>query len=145
MRVVVEPADIGQAFIQGRLAGVTERRMTKIVHVGQGLGQVLVQLQRSPQRAGNERDLHGVRQPRAVVVPHLAGKDLRLIAQPAKRFAMHDPIAVALERAAIRMQGLGIFSTATLLIAHGVGSQVGARAGVVGRSRHVDLAGSEVG
>ena len=51
-----------------------------------------------------------VRQPRAMVVAQLAGEDLRLGAQPAIGGAVHDAVAIALKRPAIRMLGLGMLA-----------------------------------
>jgi hypothetical protein len=43
-----------------------------------------------------------------MVVAHVAGEDLRLMAQAAKGCAMDDAIAIALIRTSIRMPGLGM-------------------------------------
>ena len=81
--------------------------MPQIVGQRQGLDQIFVQSQRPADRAGDRGHLQRVRQPRAMVVAQLAGKDLRLRTQPAIRRTVDDAVAVALERAAVRMPRLG--------------------------------------
>ncbi len=58
--------------------------------------------QRPRDRARDRRHLQRVREPRAVVVAARRHEHLRLVRQPAKRLAVHDPVAVALERRAQR-------------------------------------------
>ena len=101
--IVRKPAVAREAFVERIFARVAERRMADVVKQGQRLDQVFVQPQRPADRAGDRGDLVRVRQPRAVIVPHLAGEDLHLAAQPAKRRRVHDPVAVALKRPPVRM------------------------------------------
>jgi hypothetical protein len=123
--IVREPAVIGQALIERVLAGMSKRRMANVVKQGQRLDQVLVQPQRSADRASDRRHLMRVGQPRAVIVAHLAGEDLHLAAQAAERAAMHDPVAVALERPAIAMLRLGVPAAARVGAVHRIGRQQG--------------------
>ena len=71
----------------------------------------------------NRGDFQRVRQPGAVIVAQFAGEDLRLGAQPAIGRTMHDAVAVALKRTAIRMVGLRMLAPALIGAVHGVGGQ----------------------
>ncbi len=106
-----------QAAVEHLLADVPERRMPEVVAESDRLGQVLVQSQRARDRARDRRDLERVRQPRAVMVALGRDEHLRLVREPAKRLAVHDPVAIALKRGAQR---------AVLLLARAL-RRVGAR------------------
>ena len=120
-----------QALVEGVFAGVAERRMADVVHQGQGLDQILVQPQGPADRAGDRRHFLRVREPRAMVVAHVAGEDLHLPAQAAEGARMHDPVAVALERPAIRMLGLGMLAA----------PRIGAMQGITGQQHPLALGG----
>ena len=102
---------------------MTERRMAQVVRQRQRFDQVFIQPQRAGNRAGNRRHLERVRQPRAMVVAHLAGEDLRLLAQPAKGGAVQNAVAIALIRAAIGMRGFRIPSARRIGAVHRVRRQ----------------------
>ena len=53
--VVVEAAIAGHAGIKRRLAGMTERRVAKIVSQGKSLSQILIQPKDACERAGDLR------------------------------------------------------------------------------------------
>ena len=69
--------------------------------------EVLVEAERPRDGARDLRDLERVGQPRAVVVALGGDEDLRLVLEPPERAAVHDPVAVALERRAQPAVGLG--------------------------------------
>ena len=94
--VVVEPAVIAEALVEHVFAGVAEGRVAQVVGHGQRFDEIFVEPQRAGDGAGDRGDFERVRQPRAVVVAHLAGEHLRLVTQAAEGGAVQDAIAVAL-------------------------------------------------
>ena len=96
VEVVLEAAVVLHQLAERVLAGVAERRVPEVVRQRHGLGEVLVQVQRAGDRAGDLRDLDRVRQPRAVVVALVVDEDLRLVFQPAEGGGVDDALAVAL-------------------------------------------------
>ena len=106
LRVVVEAAEIGEALVERALAGVTERRMAEIVAKRRRLRQILVEAERTRQRAGDLGHFQRVRQPGAEVVALVEDENLGLVAEPAKRRGVDDAVAVAAEHAAARALGL---------------------------------------
>ena len=94
--VVIEAA--GHELVDHAFAGVAERRVPEVVAEGDGFGQLLVQPQHLRDRAGDLRHLERVREPRAVVIAGRREEHLRLVLQPAKRLAVDDAVAIALER-----------------------------------------------
>ena len=103
--VVLEAA--GHQRLQHALAGVAERRVAEVVAERDRLGQLLVQPQHLGDAARDLRDLERVREPRAVVIARRREEDLRLVLQPAERLAVDDAVAIALERRADWILGLG--------------------------------------
>ena len=88
---------------QRLLAHVAERRVAHVVAQADRLGEVLVEAQRSGDRAGDAGDLERVGEPHAVVVALGREEDLRLVLQPAERLGVHHAVAVALELGAHRV------------------------------------------
>ena len=80
---------------------MAERRVAEVVPERDRLGEVLVEAQRSRDRARDLRDLEGVREARAVVVAFRRKKHLRLVREAPERLAVDDPVAVALEVRAV--------------------------------------------
>ena len=93
-------------MVERLLADVSERRVAEVVAEPDRLDQVLVERERARDRARDLRDLERVRQPRAVVVAARRDEHLRLVLQAPERLAVHDPVAVALERRAQPAVGL---------------------------------------
>src|SRR5205807_2193112 len=62
------------------------------------LDEVLIEPQCAGDTARDPRRLERMREPCAEMVALGIDEDLRLVAQPAERFGMDDPVAVALER-----------------------------------------------
>jgi hypothetical protein len=110
-RVLVVPEAAAEARVEAgvedRLADVPERRVAEVVAQADRLDEVLVERKRAGDRAGDLRHLERVRHPRAVVVALGRDEDLRLVLQAPERLAVHDPVAVALQRGAQRAVLLG--------------------------------------
>jgi hypothetical protein len=96
MRIVVEPAGIGERGIERVLAGVAERRMTEVVSQAQCLGQILVEPERPGHGTANLRDFQAVRKAYAVMITVRRNEDLRLVPKSAESDRMDDAVAVAL-------------------------------------------------
>src|SRR5258708_39029529 len=73
------------------------------MHQGQRLHQIYIQLQRGGNGAGNLCDFNGVGEPVAKMVRAAAGKNLRLVLQPAESPRMHHADTIALEDVAVSM------------------------------------------
>ena len=84
-----------------------ERRVAEVVPEADGLGEILVELERAGDRAREPRDLERVRQARAVMVALRAQEHLRLVFQAAERFRVRDAVDVALEARAHLTRQLG--------------------------------------
>ena len=103
--VVIEAPLVGEQLVENILAGVPQRGMADVVGHRQGLDEILVEGQRSGERAGDARHLEGVGQPAAVVVAVVAGEDLRLVGEAAEGSGVEDPVPIALVGAA---EGMGL-------------------------------------
>ena len=102
--VVAEAAAeaLARAAVEHVLADVAERRVAEVVAEPDRLHEVLVEPQRPADRARDLRRLERVGEARAVVVALGRHEHLRLVLEPPERLAVHDPVAVALERRAQR-------------------------------------------
>ena len=65
---MLEAAVVVHALVEGRLAGVAERRMAEVVRQGDGLGQVFVEAELPGDGAADLGDFQRVRQAGAVMV-----------------------------------------------------------------------------
>ena len=74
-----------------------ERGMPQIVRQRHGLCQILVKPQRPRDRACDLAYFQRMGQPRAIMLPLVMKKHLRLVLQAAKRGRMDDPVAVPLK------------------------------------------------
>jgi hypothetical protein len=108
LRVVIEAAICGERRIERLLAGMPERAVPEIMGERHGLGEVLVQRQGARRGARDLRDLERVGEAAAEVVALVAYEHLGFVLEAAKRRAVHDAIAIALERAAQRIVRLGM-------------------------------------
>src|SRR3954454_12041269 len=91
------------------LSDVPERRVPDVVAEPDRFSQVLVEAQRAGDRPADAGDLERMREPRPVVVALRRHEDLRLVFEATERLAVHDPVAIALERraqAAVRLRDL---------------------------------------
>ena len=95
--LIVPEAGTGVDRVECALSGVAEGRVAEIVPEADGLGEILVELERAGNRARETRDLERVRQARAVVVALGTQKHLRLVLEAAERFRVRDAVDVALE------------------------------------------------
>ena len=109
---------------------MTERAVPEIVGERDGLREVLVQSEGARRGAGDLRDLERVREPAAEMIALVADEHLGFVLEAAERGAVHDAIAVALERAAQRIFGLGMAPPPTALRMARVGGERPAGAAV---------------
>ena len=100
VRIMVEPAGIGESGVQRGLSGMTKRWVTKIVGKAERFGQILVQAQSAGNGPADLRDLDAVRQPDPEMIAIGRDEDLGLVAKAAESDRVHDAIAVALENVA---------------------------------------------
>ena len=91
------PPAVGQRRVQRILAGMAERRMAEVVGEAQRLGQILVEAERAGHGPADLRDFEAVGQADPVMVAVGRDEDLGLVAQPAERDRVDQPVAVALE------------------------------------------------
>ncbi len=85
-------------LIERFFAGMTERRMSKIMHKGHGLREIFIQSQSTRQRAGNLRHLDGMGQTGSIVIAFMGNENLRLMFEATKGRRVNDSVAIALER-----------------------------------------------
>jgi hypothetical protein len=85
--------------------------------VGQrhGLGEILVEAQDPRRGARDLGNLEGVGEPGAKVIALVIDEHLGLVLEAAECGAVHDPVAVALERAAQAAGGLGMAPAPTVV------------------------------
>ena len=95
-----------KAGVDDRLADMAERRVAEIVSEPDRLDEILVEGERTRDRARDLRDLERMGHARAVVVALGRHEDLRLVLEAPERLAVHDAVAVALQRGAQRAVGL---------------------------------------
>ena len=106
--VVVETAAAGHQRIEHFLAGMAEGGVAEIVRQRHRLGEILVELERAGDGAGELPDLDRVREPGAEMVALVGHEDLGLVRQPAKRGGMDDAVAVALKLRSRPRRRLGV-------------------------------------
>ena len=99
-----------QAIVEDRLAEMPEGRVPEVVAKADRLCQVLVESQRAGDRATDLGDLDSVGQAGPVVIVLGCDEDLRLAGQATERLAVHDPVAVALQRRAQLAVRLGVLA-----------------------------------
>src|SRR5271167_2288485 len=97
---MIEAAEGTEALIECALAGMAEGRMTEVVGKRQRLGEVLVEVKRAGERAGDLRNLERVGEPRAVMVAFIEHEYLGLVLEAAKGTRVDDAVAVAPKRTA---------------------------------------------
>lgn len=96
LAVVFEPTVAAHQPDEHRFAAMAERRMPQVVREGDGFGEVLIELERAGNAAGDGGDFHRVGEPGAEVITRAVEKDLSLVLQPAKSTRVDDPVAIAL-------------------------------------------------
>jgi hypothetical protein len=106
--------------VQRNFARVSKGRMPDVVYQRESLDQIGIQIEARCDGARDLRNLDGVRQSRAKVVGDTMSENLRLILEAAKGAGVNDAVAIALERGAIWMLGLGVASSARVLNPDGI-------------------------
>ena len=105
--VVVEAAVAGHAGVERVLAGVAERRVAEIVAERDRLREVVVELKRAGERAGDLRHLDRVGEPGAEMIALVVDEHLGLVREAPEGGRVDDAVAVALELGARRRRRLG--------------------------------------
>src|ERR1700722_1436869 len=106
-------------FVELALAGMAKRRMTDIVHQGQGFREFAVQAQCGSDGARDLRDFERVREAIAKMVGIAGGEDLRFRFQTAKSPRVDNAIAVARILGAVAMARFMEAAAARKFFAHG--------------------------
>ncbi len=132
--VVVEPAVGRHDLFQGILPGMAEGRMAQIMGQGQGLAQVLVQMQIAADGTRDLRNLERMGQPGAEEIALVIDEHLGLVGQPPEGHGMDDAVPVALKGAAGGAVALRMQAPAR-----------GLRPAGIGRQRKGGIEGSPVG
>src|ERR1700722_7941336 len=121
VQIVVERKSVLlHCCVERFFTGMSKRRMAKVVHKREGLGQIGVEAKLSGNGARYRRHLDGVSQAIAKVVGVATGKNLGLRFEPAEGAGMDNAITVALKIVAIRMLRLGMATSAGIFDAHRV-------------------------
>jgi len=110
--VIEERPMFSHGGIQRLLARMSERRMSDIVHQGEGFHEIDIQSQLERDSPRDLRNLYGVSQSITEMVGIASRKNLRLGFQTAKRSRMNYAISVTLKITAIGVRRLGITSSA---------------------------------
>jgi len=123
---MIETAVVRHRGFQRILARMAEGWMADVVREAQGLGQILVEPQRTRDSTPDLCHLDTVSQADAIMVAVRSDEHLRLVAQAAKRDRMNDAVTVALEvvaRASDNAAQLSMAAPATLRrIARAIGN-----------------------
>ena len=110
LRIVIEAPELGEHGVERQLAGMAEGAVPQVVGQRHGLRKVLVEPQRARGGPGNLCDLQRMGEPGAEVIALVIDEHLGLVLEPPKRGAVHDPVAIALERTAQPAGGLGMYA-----------------------------------
>ena len=111
---MLEAAVGPHALVQRILACMSERRVAEVVGERDRLDEVLVDAQVARNAPRDLCHLERVREARAEQIALVIHEHLRLVFEPAKRGAVDDAVAVALEFGARRLRWFGML-TATRL------------------------------
>ncbi len=110
---MIESAVEREALIEGAFARMAKRRMTEIMGKSAGLREILVEAERTSERARNLGDLKGMGEAGAIVVAFVIDKNLRFVGEPPKRRGMDNAVAIAAEIIARRTRPLVMETAAT--------------------------------
>jgi hypothetical protein len=94
---MVKAAGFLHRLFKRAFPGMTKGRVANIMGETQGLGQIFIQPQCTGNCAANLRHFNAVGEPNAEMIPIGGDKNLRLVAQSAKRDGMNNAIPVALK------------------------------------------------
>jgi len=120
LQVVLEPAIVPHAFVEGVLPGMAERCVAEIVRESHGFGKVVVDSQRPRDGSCQLGHFDGMRQAGAEEVAFMIDENLGLVFQPSKRGRVDDPVPVALELAARLRRGFNETPPPAIGLADGV-------------------------
>ena len=104
---MVEAAVLGHAGVERVLAGMPEGRMAEVVAKRDRFRQIVVELKRSGEGAGDLRHLDRMGEAGAEMVALVIDEHLRLVGEPAEGGRMDDAVPVALELGPRRRRRLG--------------------------------------
>ena len=124
--IMVKPSVGGHALVEFILAGMTERRVAKVVGQGDGLGEIVVQAEGVGDRTGDLRNFQRMGQSRTKVIALVGDEHLRFFLQTTKCRRVDNPISVAGEGRTGSAWRLGEAPANRLL---GVGGETGRRSG----------------
>ena len=110
MLVVRKSTFVFKALCQNILTGVSKGRVTEVMHQRHRLNQILVNPQRSGNRAGDRTDLERVGETVTMIIACLIGKDLSFVTESPVRRRMKNAVAIPLERASIFLLGLRVLT-----------------------------------
>src|SRR5689334_9767280 len=94
---MLEPAMASHAFGQHFFSRMSERRMAQVVCERNRFRQILVQRQRSCDRATDRRHLDGMGKASSQMIARAVEKDLRLVFEPSEGTRMNDARPVSLK------------------------------------------------
>ena len=107
LRIVVEAAIGPEHFVERPFADMAERRVAEVMRQRERFGEILVEPERTRERARNLLHFQGMRQPGAVMVALVEHEDLGLVLQAAEGSGMDDAVAIPAEIVAARARRLG--------------------------------------
>jgi len=105
IEAIAKAAHLAVQFV---FTGVRKRRMADVVAQGEGFGEFFIEMERRGDGSGDLGDFDGMGQPVPKMIRNAWRKNLRLIFKPSKSPRMDDPVAIALELAAVGMLQFGI-------------------------------------
>src|SRR4030095_2376336 len=108
--VVCESAVRAHQLIERFFAGVTKRRMTKVVSEGNCFSEVLVEAKSAGDGAANRGVFDRVRQPCAKMIARAVEEDLSLVFEAAECLGVNDPSAVAFVFRPMRVGRFRVFA-----------------------------------
>ena len=97
VRVVIEPPCGRKRSPERILAGMSERRMAKVVRKTKGFGEVLIETKSSSHRASDLGNFEAVGEPHPVMVAVGSDEDLRLVPESPEPDRVDQPVAITLE------------------------------------------------
>src|SRR5262245_25292614 len=104
---------------------MAERRMAKVMGQCDGFRQILIEAQPPSDGPADLGDFQSMRKSVAMMVVDRPSEHLRFAHQPAKRGAMHDPLAVALKHAPERVRFFRVRPATTVRGMHRVRGKPG--------------------
>ena len=94
---MIEPADPSHQRVEDFLARMAERRVAEIMRKRHGLGEVLIQAQRTGDGTRQLANFDRMGEPRPVMIALVRDEDLRLVRETPKGRRVDDAVPVTLE------------------------------------------------